>query len=289
MDYNFEDLARKVDCLPTLKSVAARTVRLCSDPNTPVSTFIDVISGDQSMSSQILRLANSTYFAHPRKITTIEKAITILGIDTVRDIVLSIAIFSLYHGLDNQSDFDLQNLWEHTFLTALIGKALAQKYDPEKADVLFIAGLFHDVGKLVQHQIINKDFLLLFIKSQREEENLHVIERKILGFHHGDVGAVLLRNWNLPNTLVNMVRYHHYPLEFMGSIDQSRMIRYCYLSNLLAHFIQYGLQSFEDLSKLDKHFTMCFNFNGSEFDEILSFIKKYVSDNKSFNQILMES
>ena len=289
MDYSFEELAKRVDCLPTLKSVAAKAVQLCSDPKTPVSKFLDVISSDQSMSSQILRLANSSYFAYPRKITTINKAVTVLGIDIVRDIVLSIAIFSLYHSLDNQSDFDLQKFWEHAYLTASVGKALADKYDPEKKDLLFIAGLFHDVGKLVQHQIIQKDFLLLFIKSQREDANLHVIERKILGFHHGDVGAVLLQNWNLPRILVKMVKYHHYPLEFIGSADESRMVRFCYLSNLLAHFIQNGLQNIEDLSKLDKQINACFNFDGSEFDKIMDFIKRYVSNHKSFNQILMES
>lgn len=289
MDYSFEQLAKRVDCLPTLKSVAARAVQLCSDPKTPISTFVDVVSSDQSISSQILKLANSSYFAHPRKITTIDKAIMVLGIDIVRDVVLSIAIFSLYHTLDDQSDFDLHEFWEHAYLTASVGKALADKYDPEKKELLFIAGLFHDVGKLVQHQIIQKDFLLLFIKSQREDVSLHVIERKILGFHHGDVGAVLLQNWNLPNILVKMVKYHHYPLEFIGSADESRMVKFCYLSNLLTHFIQNGLQNFEDLSKLDKQITACFNFDGSEFDKILGFIKRYVTNHKSFNQILMES
>lgn len=289
MDYNFEELAKKIDCLPTLKTVAAKIVELCSDPQTPVSKFIDVISSDQSLSLQILRIANSSYFTYPQKITTIGNAIGVLGVNIVRDMVSSISIFSLNQSLDNQPDFDLQRLWEHAFLTASIGKALAEKYDPEKKDLLFIAGLFHDVGKLVQNQVIQKDFLLIYIKSQRENEKLHVTERKILGFHHGDIGGVLLRNWNLPDILVNMVKYHHYPFEFTGSDEESRMIRFCYLSNLLAHFIQDGSQNLDDLSKLDLRITHDFGFKNSEFDKIINFTRTFVSSHKSFHQILMES
>jgi len=289
MDYNSEELAKKVNCLPTLKPVAAKAAELCSDPLTPIPKFIEVVSSDQSISLQILRVANSSYFTYPQKITTIEKAISVLGFNIVRDIVLSISILSLNQIREGQQDFDLQNLWEHAFLTALIGKALAEKYDPEKRDILFIAGLFHDVGKLVQNQIINKDYLLIFIKSQRENEKLHIIERKILGFHHGDVGAILLQNWNLPAILVNMVKYHHYPFEFTGSDDESRMIRFCYLSNLLAHFIPNGLRNFDDLSKLDKKITRYFSFKNSEFDEIIDFARTFISNHKSLHQILMES
>lgn len=289
MDYDFEELAKRIEYLPTLKRAAAKIVELCFDPQTPTSKFIDVVSNDQSVSLQILRVANSSYFAHPHKITTIAMAIAVLGFNIVRDIALSISIFSLYRGPDNQPDFDLQSLWDHSFLTASIGKALADKYDPEKGDILFVAGLFHDVGKLLQNQIIRKDFLLIFIKSQRENESLHITERKILGFHHGDVGGVLLRNWNLPDILVNMVRYHHYPFEFAGSDEESRMIRFCYLSNLLAHFIEDGLQNFEDLSKLDSEITRYFSLQESEFDNLTDFVRTFISSHRSLHQILMES
>lgn len=289
MDYDLEELVKKVECLPTLKPVAAKIVGLCSNPQTPIPKFIEVLSADQSMSTQILRVANSSYFTYPQKITSIEKSIGVLGFDMTRDIVLSIALFGHHQRVDTKPDFDLQSLWDHAYLTALIGKALADIYDPEKREILFLAGLFHDIGKLVQNQIIKKDYPLVFIKSQRENEKLHIIERKILGFHHGEVGGALLQHWNLPDILTKMVKYHHYPFEFTGNDDENMMIRFCYLSNLLAHFVQNGFQNFEDLCKLDRNITRYFGFKNSEFDEIMNFTRTFISNHKSLSQILMES
>lgn len=286
MDYELEELVNKVKQLPTQKSVAYKLVILCSDPQTYISRLSEVISSDQSILTQILRIANSSYFNYPKQITSLEEAILILGFNLTKDVALSIAIYSLYQNFTKDCDLNLTDLWEHAFLTGLIGKALAEKYDPEKKEILFIGGLFHDIGKLVQKHLIEKDFILIFVKSQRENEKLHLLERKILGFHHGDVGGLLCQKWNLPQVIVNMVKFHHFPLEFNGEDEELRMIKFVYLSNLLAHFLESDFQELEDLEKLDKKFNQYFKFTNDEFEEILSFMKQFISNQKTLKQII---
>jgi two-component system cell cycle response regulator len=286
MDYNLEELVKKVDRLPTQLTVATKVVVLCSDPQTHISKLIEVISSDLSIFCQVLRIANSPYFNYPQEITAIEQAIIVLGSNLLRDIVLSIAINSIYQSLKVNSDFNLNELWEHAFLTGLVGRALAERYDPERKDILFIGGLFHDIGKLVQSQIIEKDFLLIFIKSRRENEKLHILERRILGFHHGDVGGFLLQKWNLPEIVVQMVKFHHFPIEYIGEDEQLRMVRFIYLSDLLAHFIQNDLQTIADMDKLDKQFNQYFTFSNEEFAKLINFTKQFISNRKTFKQIV---
>lgn len=286
MSYEMKEIVMQVRQLPTLRCVAAKIVGLCSDPQTPVSKLIEVISCDQAIMVQILKAANSSYFNYAGEIISPEEAIPVLGFSLMRDIAFSVAIHSLYKDMEADSDFDLQGLWEHAFLTGVIGKALAEKYDPQKKELLFIAGSFHDIGKLLLCQFIGKDFDFIFLKSQQENLKLHALERKFLGFHHGDIGAFLLHSWNLPEGLASMIRYHHDPDEFEGDEEESKMIRFLYLSNLLAHFIQNNFKDFEEIRTIDTKFDQYFSFTDSEFNEIVNYAKSFVNSYKTLEQVL---
>lgn len=286
MSYELEKLVKQVERLPTLKPIATQIIKLCSDPQTPISRLSEIISTDQSIIAQILRIANSDYFNYPKEITSLEKAIVVLGFNLMRDIALSLSIYSLYQGFEDNSDFDSASLWEHAFLTGVVGKALAERYDPLQKDILYVGGLLHDIGKVVQVRLLQKDFILILSKSRREKTKLHVLERKILGFHHADVGGLLLQHWNLNEVLVNMVKYHHYPIEFDGIEAQSKMIRFGYLSNLLAHFVQNNLENIVDAYQFDPKFSHYFTFTPPEFSGLVRFTKEFVSSHKSLRQVL---
>jgi len=204
----------------------------------------------------------------------------------MRDIAFNVAFYSLYQNMEANSDFDFRELWEHAFLTGVVGKALAEKYNPQKKDMLFVAGSFHDIGKLALGQIIEKDFNFIFLKSKQENLKLHTLERKILGFHHGDIGAFLLHSWNLPEVLVSMVKHHHFPDEFDGDEEESKMIRFLYLSNLLAHFIQNNFKDFEEIRTIDAKFNQYFSFTNSEFNEIVNYVKSFVNNHTTLKHVL---
>ncbi len=280
-----EDIVAKIDRLPAPNAVALEVIQMCSNPDISVSNLVKVISTDQSLSAQILRIANSSFFNYPRTIHSIDRAIVVLGFRLLKDIALSIAFYSYFKGAKDARNFDFQELWYHSVMTALVCKALAKKYDVENEEMFYIAGLIHDIGKLVASQTMENDFHFLIEKSRQEGERLDLVEEKFLGFHHGDIGSQLIERWNLPGPLINMVKYHHDPSGFVGDSDSDRQIRTIYLANSLAHLLQIQSQSVEDLLQYDHKFTEHFNYSADEFDELLNYVRDVVEANQQFFEI----
>lgn len=286
MEYQLDEIIQQVQKLPTLNAVAFEVIQLCARDDTSVPQLVKVISGDQSLTSQVLRIANSSYFNYPREIYSLERAIVILGFNLLRDIAASIAIYSFYKGVKSANGLDVNYLWHHSLLTAFVGKGLAEKFDIDNTELFYIAGLLHDVGKLVLHQTVSEDFFFLIEKSRQEGLRLDIIERRFLGFHHGEVGSQLLNHWNLPEILVNLVSFHHYPDEFPGEAGDARKIRFIYLSNLFAHYIQDDFKSVEDLIQLDVDFPRYFTFEKEEFEDMVNYLRNVVKEYQGFFEML---
>jgi len=286
MEYQLEELLKNINRLPTLNTVAIQVLQLCSNVDTSIPQLVKVISSDQSLTSQVLRIANSSYFNYPREIYSLERAIVILGFNLLRDIAASIAIYSFYKGLKGNNSLNLKELWHHSLKTAFVAKGLAEKYDVDNAELYYITGLLHDIGKLVLHITIEDDFYFLYEKSRQEGLRLDIVERRFLGFHHGEVGGNLMEKWKLPSTIVDMVTYHHYPDEYVGEADVSRMIRFVYLSNLLSHYLHDHMESIEELIQFDVEFPHYFSFTEKEFEELISYIKNVVEEYDGFFEML---
>lgn len=285
MEYQLDDIVSKIDRLPVPNSVALEVIHLCSEPEIAVSQLVQVISTDQSLTTQILRIANSSFFNYPKTIYSVDRAIMILGFNLLRDVALSIAIYSFYKGFDGKTQFDFQYQWRHSLYAAIVGKALALRYDPENDGVYYVSGLLHDLGKLVESLILGQDYEFLVEKSRQEGLRLDQIERKFFGFHHGETGALLLQNWNLPDAVISMVCHHHYPAEYVGGSDLIRQVRMTYLGNILAHFVQDELKEYQAILQLDPEFLQHFSFTAEEFSELISFVRKVIDKNQHFFEI----
>ncbi|RMG66357.1 MAG: HDOD domain-containing protein [Calditrichaeota bacterium] len=286
MTYQLDKLIGQIKKLPTINAVAFQVIQLCSDSDTSISQLVKVISVDQSLTSQVLRIANSSYFNYPRKITTLERAIVILGFNLLRDIAVSIAIYSLYKGFSAQSGVDLGAQWRHSITTAFTGRAIAEKLDPAAKEVLYIAGLLHDLGKLVELRLLPEEFPMLVEKSRQEGLRLDVVERRLLGFHHGDVGAALLERWNLPEKLHQSTRYHHYPEEFEGDPAVAGLVRQVYLANVVSHYLEGEQPGMEAVVAYDPDFTRYFSFSEEEFLGLVDYAQELIAQNQAFFDII---
>jgi len=261
-------------------------IQLCSDEATSVSDLVKVISSDQSLTAQILRVANSSYFNYPKTIYSLDRAIVILGFNLLKEISVSLSIYSFYRGLKTSKNFAVDELWEHSLTTAFVGRSLAEIYDPGSSELFYVVGLLHDIGKLAMDLMMPKDYSFIIEKAEQEGLRLDIIEKRFLGFHHGDVGGELLRRWNLPDVMVDITRYHHYPKEFDGDAEIFRLIRFNYLSNLLAHYVVDELDGIESMIQLDNNFSDYFSYESNEFEELIRSISESIEKNQSFFQIL---
>lgn len=202
-------LVENVEGLPTLPAVIARVNQLVLDANASAADISEVITNDLALSSRLLKLANSSYYGFPNKISSVTHAMVMLGFNTVRNVVLSCFVLDAFEARD--LPFGYRRFWVHSLGTAVAASVLLHGRGRRLADDGFISGLLHDIGKVVLHQFARRQFTEV-LRIVREQNCLLLeAEREVLGFTHAEVGGALLSQWNLPPALVTAVEQHHAP------------------------------------------------------------------------------
>ncbi len=203
--------------LPTLPTVVAKIVELVDNPRTNASTLARLISTDPALTARMLKLANSAYYGFPRRIGTINLAIVVLGFNTVRDLAVSASLverisFSRDGGM--MSDF-----WEHSIGTAIAARMVLRQIHHRSVGEAFVAGLLHDIGRLVVARYLPGESRAVEERLEESDHPLWVIEHEVLGMSHSEVGGLLCRRWNIPDSICEAITWHHHPLE-RGEADQ---------------------------------------------------------------------
>ena len=234
-----------IESLPTLPVIAAQVMECLNDPNSSIQDVADVILRDQSMSVKILKLVNSAFYGFPKRIGTLSHAISILGFETVRGLVLGISILDTFR----VKEFDLLHFWEHSIRTASLMSFLADRLCYPRRDEAFTVGLIHDVGKLV--------FMLKAPDLYRQvvlqaETNPCVIEQQLMKMDHAFAGAQVARSWNFPATYVHAIETHHQRPGL--PLDLPSLKEMVYLASMLDHYYdgqQLPEEDLQILSQLD--------------------------------------
>jgi putative nucleotidyltransferase with HDIG domain len=201
----------RIEELPTLPAVVPRLLDLMDRPGSNASDITEVISRDPAISSKVLKAANSAYYGFPQEISSLERAVALLGFNMVKSLALSIGIIHNLGSNGKSNGFSWEGLWVHSLAVATVMKELGKRTGPDlEQDPLFIIGLLHDIGKIV----LNRFFTDLFEQvlkdtMDRERAPLYESERKIIGFDHGEVGAELLRRWKFPEIISRPIALHH--------------------------------------------------------------------------------
>ncbi|HEY4072263.1 MAG TPA: HDOD domain-containing protein [Herbaspirillum sp.] len=203
------NLIASVQDLPSLPMVVLELMRNLNDEVAGTHLLAESIAQDQALSVKVLRLANSSFYGMQRKVTTIQQAVTILGFNSVRALVMAAAIIDRYAGNKNSS-LDFQVFWRHSIGTALCAKALAKKLVVNQ-DLAFIAGLLHDVGRLViiTHSALHYEAVIAY--RAKHDCYLFEAEQNVLGFDHMMVGRVIMEHWQFPPMILDAVENHHFP------------------------------------------------------------------------------
>ncbi|WP_339734371.1 HDOD domain-containing protein [uncultured Gimesia sp.] len=200
-----------VRAVPTLPEVAQELSRLAGDPTASAQDMAHVAEADLGLAAQILRVVNSSFFGFSRQISTIPQAIVVLGTHGVRNIALGLTVSTLRPQLNTDSQlFDVDDFWRHSLSVAIGARQLARELvicDPEEA---FLAGLLHDIGKLILIESCAEQYQELITAANTNNQPLHVLEETQLGFNHADVGFALCERWKIPDSVAYSVQNHHH-------------------------------------------------------------------------------
>lgn len=233
----------QVERLPAMPEMANRLLRLLNNPRATVDDLTDVIQFDPSLTAQILRYARSAFFGYRGKIETLHQAITrVLGFETVLAMALGLAASRSFR---NPADgpLGLQAFWRHATHSAALAQALAAAIGPRlpfKPGLAYLAGLLHNFGFLLAGHLFRAEFFLLNrVVAANPQVPVTLIERRVLGVEHTQIGAWLMASWNMPEAVVVSCREHHNEFYAGDHADYAQLIL-CVDHLLRAHGIGEG-------------------------------------------------
>ena len=199
-----------VERMPAFPQSVQKILELTRDINCLPKDLVNVIEKDPVMTMRILKVINSAYYGLPAKITSVNQSVVYLGLNTIKNLALSIAAVGMLPRF-NTSGFDIQRYLLHSLTTATVARQLAGIYAKGEADIgdAYIAGLLHDFGKAVFAQFMADEFRRALAISQDQDMPLHCAESEIIGADHAIVGSMLATKWSFPSHLVDCIRDHH--------------------------------------------------------------------------------
>lgn len=211
---DIEQKIEEITGLISLPEIYLKVRRLMEDESAAIDDFAQVIIIDPNLSTRVLKMVNSAYFGFPEPVDSITRAINMIGLEQLHNLVLGASAMS---SLDLPNDIlPLKPFWHNSLYTGVLTQQLALRLDLERSDRLFIAGLLHEVGHLVLCAKMPDHAREAIRRSLQSGQPLHEIQQQMLGCHYGDIGAMLLGNWQLPEELQALVRYHPVPMSAPG-------------------------------------------------------------------------
>jgi len=212
LDLTPETLTGGIKDLVTLPDVAMRIARMTDDPRASATDIGREISNDAALTARLLRLANSAAYGQHRKIATVSRAITVLGVRQVRDLTVGLTAVRAFDGISNNL-VTMEAFWRHSVLCAVAAGQIGGRRDAARTESPFVAGLLHDMGQLVMYSRVPEASreTLLMLADATDDVGLYQCERAVMTFDHAAVGAALARNWGLPDALLECIEFHHEP------------------------------------------------------------------------------
>lgn len=199
----------KIEKLPALPRVYSQLMTALSDENVTIDKVAKILKQDMALCAKLLQVVNSAFFRLSRSISTVEQAVTYLGFDTVKQLALAVEVFAGNKGQPGVQGMSLEELQHHSLFTASIASRLFD--DPKRNEDAFVAALLHDIGKLLLVMELPDQVEQVVTSMRADGEPMYVVEERLWGVTHAEIGAYLLGLWGLPYPIVEAVANHHCP------------------------------------------------------------------------------
>ena len=197
--------------MPALPVTVTKVIEICNRPGTSPIDLNRVISVDPVLMARVMKLINSAYYGLGAKVTSLSRAIIMLGINTVKNLALSTAVVGAIGKGEASSALNLQGFWRHSLGVGVTAKLIARRcaVDPRLIEEYFIAGLLHDIGKIPINNVLKDRYVAVFSRADREHIGLAEAEQRELGFTHADVGRLIGETWNIGSAAIDTIGFHH--------------------------------------------------------------------------------
>ncbi|MCK9329880.1 MAG: response regulator [Candidatus Cloacimonetes bacterium] len=233
------DLIIQIKNLPVLPSIYTKIDNLLKTDNYSIKSLSEIINQDISLTAKILQLANSSYFSISKRISDLQQAISVIGIEYLKNLII---IINLFTQVDNEItfNFNIKKLWDHSLRTANIAKLLAKELNlnPIDIDNCYTSALLHDIGKLILAASFPTMYLDIYNKYQNEKDthSLEAYEYQNFKVSHAEIGAYLISLWGFNDNIIEPILFHHNMSQLSDiKVDNNFIV---YIANCIDHEIQ---------------------------------------------------
>ncbi len=267
-----------IEDLPPMPDVALKLVKLTANMDSDIADIIELIEKDQSIAARVLKLCNSPYRGLSKKVASIQQAVVLLGFSALYKIVLTVATSDYFQKGANGYGLSTNDLWAHSVGTAIACETLAQKFDKERASSAYIAGLIHDIGKVLINEFAEEEVSKI-IQLTKNGKTFIEAEMEVLGMDHQMIAGKLSRKWKFPEALTEAVKYHHEPhLAF----SDPTLCALTHLGNAITCTIGIGIGIDSFKNKADEDVIEKYPLDSSELEEIVLITQQRVTEAEDF-------
>jgi len=201
--------------LPPLSPMVRHLLAAASAPDdsTSLTEIAGMIERDPVTAGKVLALANSAFYARSAPILSIRQAVSRLGLNAIRNLVLSVSFSGHWNRIPTPAAWSTSRFNTHSIATAILAETIASALAPEKMELAFLAGLFHDLGRLIVAVLLRDEEETFRRLQQSEHVGLEWAESALLGFSHAELSAAIVASWKLPAPIEMAVRFHESPLD----------------------------------------------------------------------------
>jgi HD-like signal output (HDOD) protein len=201
-----------VSHIATLPEITLKIIQLVENPKSTAQDLNKLISNDPALVARILKVVNSAFYGLPGQIGSINRAIVLLGLNAVKNIVIAASLAKLFRGGRVSPQFSAKDLWTHSVAVGVMSKLIVARLNNSLPDEAFLAGLIHDIGILVELQGLRDALVETAERASKETRRYVEIETEVVGVDHQALGAGLTTKWKFPRSFQYVTGYHHQPL-----------------------------------------------------------------------------
>ncbi len=268
-----------IDDLPTLPRTVLKISELINDPNSSAKDLARIIADDQVLTARLLKLVNSSFYGFPQRISTITNAIVLLGFDAIRSLLLTTSVFDLFAGRNKKLIQEQEKFWDHSLGCAVGAKVIGNYLRLDKIEELFVSGLLHDIGKIVEMLYISEEYAKVIAAIRKNNILMITAERNVLGYSHAEIGKLLADKWNLPAKLEQVIAHHHEPAAAGSFVLEASII---HLADILCRALNMGHGGDNKIPPLDKTAWQLLKIETDSFGVIMATMQDEYTDISDF-------
>ena len=244
--YDINGLVSRATTLAPLPTTYYELNNAINNPSASLKDIGNIITQDASLTAQLLRIANSALFNFPAQISTVSQAITVVGIQQLRELTLACTVLRAFP-LIPDNYVNISAFWQHSLAVGISARVLASYRKESNIERFYVLGLLHDIGRIVMYLGDPDSSRELLQRAHQSNQLLHQLERSLWETDHGEISASFLEKWNLPPSIWEPIRYHHTPEKSENFQDECAII---HLADIIAHCLELGMSGEKRISPI---------------------------------------